>query len=74
METYESAFKKLENIIEDLEKEDISLEESIKKYEDGIKLYKYCKNMLNEYEGKVKVLVEQENEMIEEDFYKGENE
>lgn len=71
-ESYESAFEKLEKIINDLEDENISLEESIKKYEEGIKLYKYCNNVLKEYEGKVKVLVEQDDELIQKDFLEGE--
>lgn len=71
-ESYESAFEKLENIISDLEDENISLEESIEKYEEGIKLYKYCNDILKEYEGKVKVLVEQDEELVQKDFLEGE--
>ena len=70
-ESYENAFKKLEKIVEDLENDEISLEESIKKYEEGIKLYKYCNDILKEYEGKVKILVEEDDNIIEEDFLEG---
>ena len=73
MESYEKAFEKLEKIISDLEDNSLSLEDSIKKYEEGIKLYNYCKEILNEYEGKVKILVEEENRIIQKDFIEGEN-
>ena len=43
---YESSFRELENIIRELESKDISLEDSIKKYEKGIELYKYLNNTL----------------------------
>lgn len=72
-ESYESAYKKLEGIIKDLESENISLEESIQKYEEGLKLFKYCSNILNDYEGKVKILMEEGSKIIEKDFDYGEN-
>ncbi|WP_138159746.1 exodeoxyribonuclease VII small subunit [Peptoniphilus catoniae] len=72
-ESYESAYLKLEKIIEALESEDITLEESIKKYEEGLKLYKYCSNILNEYEGKVKILTGEGDALKEEDFHIGES-
>lgn len=71
-ESYESAYLKLENIIKDLESEDISLEESINKYEEGLKLFKYCNDILNEYEGKVKILMKEGEKMELKDFEKGE--
>ncbi|WP_073182964.1 exodeoxyribonuclease VII small subunit [Anaerosphaera aminiphila] len=71
-DNYESAYAKLEEIINDLESEDITLEESIKKYEEGLELYKYCNKLLNEYEGKVKILTEEDNKIVEKDFDTGE--
>ena len=61
---YESSFKELENIIKELESKDISLEESIKKYEKGIELYKYLNNTLKAYEGKIKTIAEENSEFI----------
>lgn len=58
-ESYESAYKRLEGIIKDLESKDISLEDSINKYEEGLKLFKYLNGLLNDYEGKVKVLIDE---------------
>lgn len=62
---YESSFRELEKIIKELESKDISLEDSIKKYEKGIELYKYLNNTLKEYEGKIKTIAEENSEFIE---------
>lgn len=62
---YESSFRELENIIRELESKDISLEDSIKKYEKGIELYKYLNNTLRAYEGKIKTIAEENSEFIE---------
>lgn len=62
---YESSFRELEKIIKELESKDISLEESIKKYEEGIELYKYLNNTLKAYEGKIKTIAEENSEFIE---------
>lgn len=62
---YESSFRELENIIRELESKDISLEDSIKKYEKGIELYKYLNNTLKAYEGKIKTIAEENSEFIE---------
>lgn len=62
---YESSFRELEKIIKELESKDISLEDSIKKYEEGIELYKYLNNTLKAYEGKIKTIVEENSEFIE---------
>ena len=62
---YESSFRELENIIRELESKDISLEDSIKKYEKGIEIYKYLNNTLKAYEGKIKTIAEENSEFIE---------
>lgn len=62
---YESSFRELENIIRELESKDISLEDSIKKYEKGIELYKYLNNTLKAYEGKIKTIAEENSKFIE---------
>ena len=62
---YESSFRELEKIIKELGSKDISLEDSIKKYEKGIELYKYLNNTLKAYEGKIKTIAEENSEFIE---------
>lgn len=64
--TYEEAIKNLNEILEDLEKDDCSLDESIKKFKEGIKLYNYCNNLLSKAEGEVTLLLKDNLEEIEE--------
>lgn len=67
--TYEEAVNELEMIIKDLEKEDLSLNKSVKKFKRGVELYKYCNEILNSVEGEIKILLKDENEnLMEEDF------
>ncbi len=63
---YEDSVKELEQIIRELESKNISLEESIDKYERGIELYKYCSNVLKEYEGRVKNIIDENSDILKE--------
>ncbi len=56
--TYEKDYKKLEEIVKKLESGDISLDESVKLYEEGVTLYKSLEKTLKEYEGKINVMSE----------------
>ena len=55
---FETSLKKLEKIIEKLEDGDISLEDSVKSFEEGIGLVKECQKQLSEAELKVKKLLD----------------
>ncbi len=55
--SFEQALKRLEEIVEILEAGNISLEESIKIYQEGIDLSKLCQEMLEEAEGKVMAIM-----------------
>ena len=55
--TFESALKQLEDIVQRLEKGELPLEESLKLYEDGIRLSRYCHAKLEEAEGKIEQLM-----------------
>ncbi len=59
-EIFEEAMKKLEEIVHDLETGDLSLEESLKKFEEGVKLSKFCLRKLDEAEKKIELLVKGE--------------
>lgn len=54
---FEEALARLEEIVGRLEKGDLSLEESLKLFEDGVGLSKACIKKLNEAEKKVEVLI-----------------
>jgi exodeoxyribonuclease VII small subunit len=56
---FEEAMKRLENIVESLEKGDLSLEESLKVFEEGMKLLHFCSRKLEEAEQRVTVLIKQ---------------
>ena len=54
---FEDSLAKLEGIVDALEDNDVSLEESVKKFEEGIKLVKDCQRQLQEAELKVNKLM-----------------
>ena len=54
---FEDALKKLENIVSKLEAGDMPLEESLSKYEEGIKLSKICSRQLEAAKSKVELLM-----------------
>ena len=60
---FEKAIKDLETIVEDLESGDLSLEESLKAFEKGIKLTRHCQVELGKAELKVQKLVEENGEL-----------
>ena len=59
MPTFEESLKKLETIVEQLEKGDLPLEDSLKLFEQGVDLSAICKKELDEAEGKVQMLIKQ---------------
>ena len=65
---FEEQMAELEKIVTELEKGDLSLDESVAKYEEGIKLSKECNEVLEEAEKKITILVNQDGEVKEENF------
>lgn len=53
---FEASLKKLEQIVRELESGDVSLNESLSKFEEGIGLYKKCRETLEGAEKKIKIL------------------
>ncbi|HHS12655.1 MAG TPA: exodeoxyribonuclease VII small subunit [bacterium] len=58
---FEEAFNKLEAIVNDLEQGEMTLEESMKSFEQGMELIRICRTRLNEAEGAFSRLVKEEN-------------
>jgi len=56
-ETFEQALQQLEQIVQKLEKGELPLEESLKLYEEGIRLSRLCHGKLEEAEGKIEMLI-----------------
>jgi exodeoxyribonuclease VII small subunit len=57
VESFEAALKQLEEIVQRLERGELPLEESLKLYEDGIRLSRLCHAKLEEAEGKIELLM-----------------
>ena len=55
--TFEQALEALETLVDRLEKGELTLEESLKLYEEGIRLSRLCHGKLEEAEGKIEVLL-----------------
>jgi exodeoxyribonuclease VII small subunit len=58
MPSFEEHLKALESIVEQLEGGDLSLEDSVRLFEEGMKLSDACKKELDVAEGKIQVLVD----------------
>lgn len=67
-ETFEEEIKRLEKIVDDLAEGKLTLAESLKKYEEGVKLAKGCSTVLNEAQRKVELLMKKEGKFSLEKF------
>ncbi len=65
---FEESMKKLEEIANELEKGNLSLDESVNKFEEGMKLSKKCSDFLNSAEKKITMLINDGDEIKEENF------
>lgn len=65
---FEKSLGQLEALVDKLEAGDLSLEESLQAFEEGVKLTRECQSRLAEAEQRVQILVEQQGELISEDF------
>jgi exodeoxyribonuclease VII small subunit len=65
---FEDSMKTLENIVNELEKGDLNLDESVAKFEEGMKISKECNKMLEDAEKKITILLEKDGKLEEEDF------
>lgn len=66
--SFEEQMEQLEGIVQELEKGELSLEDSVSKFEEGIKISKECNKTLEEAEKKITILVSKDGEMKEENF------
>ncbi len=60
-QTFETSLGNLEKIVRRLEDGDLSLEESLKLFEDGVKLSRECQERLNQAERRIEVLLKDED-------------
>ena len=71
--SFEKAMDRLEEIVASLEGGEFPLEESLKLFEEGVKLVKLCNSKLESVEGSIKKLVNIDGGMVEEDFFTDED-
>jgi len=62
---FEESLDRLESLVEEMENGDLTLEDSLKKFEEGIKLTRECQQALKSAEQKVQMLVEKRGEPTE---------
>ena len=66
--SFEEKMDMLEEIVAELEKGELNLDDSVSKFEEGIKISKECNKILEEAEKKITILVEKDGKVTEEDF------
>lgn len=67
-ENFEESMKKLESIVNELENGNLNLDESVEKFEEGMKIAKQCNTILEDSEKKITILLEKDGELKEENF------
>ena len=55
-QTFESALKRLEELTKELEGSEVELDDMVNKYEEAVKLTKFCMEKLTQAEQKIKIL------------------
>ena len=66
--TFEQSLMRLENIVKELESGDVSLDESLALFEEGVKLSGVCSNLLKNAKQKVDILIESADGIKKESF------
>jgi exodeoxyribonuclease VII small subunit len=65
---FEECLQRLETIVQQLERGDLSLEQALKLFEEGVGLSDSCRRELEEAEGKVEILLKQNGRLQPEPF------
>ena len=61
--SFEDGLTQLENITKELEEGDLSLEDSLKHFDEGVKLAEYCNNKLSDAQRKVEILLKKDDSL-----------
>ncbi len=70
--SFEEMIVELEDIVKSLEKDNLNLDESINKFENGMKLAKDCNKKIEEAEKRITILLNENGDLKEENFVAGE--
>lgn len=65
---FEEQIEELESIIKELEAGKLNLDESVEKFEEGMKISKECSKMLESAERKITILLNKDGNVEEENF------
>ncbi len=65
---FEENLNRLKEVVKLLEDGNISLEESLKYFEEGIKLYRLCNSVLSDAQQKISLLLEEDKDLVEKPF------
>lgn len=65
-QTFETAMKQLEQIAQELEAGELSLEAAMKKFEEGIQLSRFCSKKLDETERRISLLLQSSDGTVQE--------
>jgi len=63
-EKFEEALKKLEELVKTMEAGDLTLDESLKAFEEGIRLIRFCTRKLDEAERKNEILLRDDDDRL----------
>ena len=66
--SFEEQMENLEKIVGELEKGELNLDDSVAKFEEGMKISKECNKILEEAEKKITILINEDGELKEEKF------
>ena len=64
--TFEQAMTRLEKIVQDMENSGMDLDKSLKEFEEGVELVRFCSAKLEETKKKVEMLVKKNGKMLKE--------
>jgi exodeoxyribonuclease VII small subunit len=71
-QTFAAALTRLETVVQELEGGEVGLEEALALFEEGVRLISFCNEKLEEAEGKIKLLLQENNTIKLQDWGEGE--
>ena len=66
--SFEENMERLEKIVAELEKGELNLDDSVKKFEEGINISKKCNDILEKAEKKITILLKTDDDISEKNF------
>ena len=73
IDKFETSLKKLEDIVKRLEGGSLSLEDSLKAFEEGVKYSAFCSGKLDEAERRVEILLKQKDGSLKREIFESED-